>query len=91
MVPFVVYADFECNNEPIDTSQPNPEKSYTKQYQKHVPSGFCYHIQSLYEEVYKSKTVSFTGKEAAKKFLDMLMEDIKEIATLPDKKMEKTY
>ena len=41
LVHFVVYADFECNNESINTSQPNPEKSHTKQYQKHVPSGFC--------------------------------------------------
>ena len=68
LVPFVVYADFECNNEPIDISQPNPERSYTKLYQKHVPSGFCYHIQCLYEEAYKSKTVSYTGKDAALEF-----------------------
>ena len=47
---------------------------------------FCYHIQSLYEEAYKSKTVSYTGKDAAQEFVDMLMEDMKVIATLPDKK-----
>ena len=56
-----------------------------------MPSGFCYYIHSLYEEVYESKVVSFTGRDAAQRFVDMLMEDIKAIATLPDKKMEKTY
>ena len=39
-VPFVVYAEFECFTEKLDTSQPNPKQSYTKQYQKHTPSDF---------------------------------------------------
>ena len=33
-VPFIVYSDFECFTEKLDTCQPNDEKSYTKQYQK---------------------------------------------------------
>lgn len=37
-VPFIVYADFESFIKPIDTCQPNPENSYTKQYQKHTSS-----------------------------------------------------
>ncbi|KAG1651863.1 hypothetical protein GQR58_026696 [Nymphon striatum] len=39
-VPFVVYADFESFTEQLDTCQQNPDMSYTKQYQKHTPSGF---------------------------------------------------
>jgi len=35
------YADFESLTKPIQTCQNNPEKSYTTQYQKHGPSGFC--------------------------------------------------
>ena len=46
-VPFIVYADFESFTPQLSTCQPNPEKSYTKQYQKHIPSGFCYHINVL--------------------------------------------
>ena len=34
-VPMIVYADLEAFTKPIDTCQPNPEKSYTEQYQKH--------------------------------------------------------
>ena len=46
-VPFVVYADFESYIKPLDTSEPNPEGSYTKQYEKHEPSSFCYYINIL--------------------------------------------
>ena len=41
-IPFVVYADFECFTKPMNTCCPNPEKSYTYNYQKHEPSGFCF-------------------------------------------------
>ncbi|EDO44190.1 predicted protein [Nematostella vectensis] len=44
-VPFVVYADFESFTENIDTCSPDGSKSFTKQYQKHKPSGFCYLIK----------------------------------------------
>ena len=29
-VPFIVYADFECFIKPIESCEPNPENSYTK-------------------------------------------------------------
>ena len=38
---FIAYADFEYFTPQLSTCQPNPEKSYTKQYQKHIHSGFC--------------------------------------------------
>ena len=43
-VPFIVYAGFESCTPQLSTYQPNPVKTYTKQYQKHIPSEFCYHI-----------------------------------------------
>jgi len=43
-VPIVVYADFECLTKPIESCKPNSEHSYTEQYQKHEPSGFCFNI-----------------------------------------------
>ena len=51
-VPFLVYADFECFIKPLDTCNLNPESSYTKQYQKHEPSSFCYYIKCFDNEVY---------------------------------------
>jgi len=40
----VVYADFECLTKPIESCKPNSEHSFTEQYQKHEPSGFCFNI-----------------------------------------------
>ena len=39
--PFAMYADFEAILEPIQTTSPDPEESYTKETNKHIPSGFC--------------------------------------------------
>ena len=46
-IPFVVYADFECFSKPMNTCSPNPEDSYSYNYQKHEPSGFCFYIKGL--------------------------------------------
>ena len=46
-VPIVVYADFESFTRPIDTCNPDPENSFTKKYQKHEPSGFCFFVKCL--------------------------------------------
>ena len=86
-VPFLVYADFESFIKPLDTCEPNPQSSYTKQYQKHEPSSFCYYIKCFDNEVYEPKLVSYTGEDAAQKFVEMLEEDIKIIANIPEKKM----
>ena len=78
-VPFIVYVDFECYIKPIQSCCPNPESSYTKQYQKHEPSHFCYYIKCFDDKVYEPKLVSYTGEDAAKKFVEMLEEDIRTI------------
>ena len=47
LLPFVIYADFECFTIPINSCQPNPEKSFTQSYQKHEPSSFCIYLKAL--------------------------------------------
>ena len=86
-VPFIIVADFESYNKPMQSCEPNPESSYTKQYQKHEPSSFCYYIKCFDDEIYKPKLVSYTGEDAAQKFVEMLEEDIKIIANIPEKKI----
>ena len=86
-VSFIVFADFECFTKPIQSCEPNPESSYTKQYQKHELSSFCYHIKCFDDEVYEPKLVSYTGEDAAQKFVEMLEMDIREITSIPEKKM----
>ena len=46
-MPVVIYADFECFTKPVYTCTPNPNQSYTCEYQKHEPSGFCLCLKGL--------------------------------------------
>ena len=76
-VPVIIYADFEAYIKPMQSCDPNPESSCTKKNQKHEPSSFCYYIKCFDDEVYEPKLVSYTGEDAAQKFVDILEEDIK--------------
>ena len=49
--PFVMYADFEANLEPIQATDPNPEELYTKEINKHIPSSFCANSKFAYGKV----------------------------------------
>ena len=84
-VPFIVYADFESFIKPIDTCEPNPKNSYTKQYQKHTPSSFCYYIKCFDDEVYSQNPVTYTAstenEDVAQIFVNMLEEDVKRFST----------
>ena len=55
-IPFVVYADFECFTKSIETCNPNPNESYTQDYQKHEPSGFCFYIKGIVSNIFKPIT-----------------------------------
>ena len=82
-VPFVVYADFESFIKPINTCTPNEKQSYTKQYQKHTPSSYCYYIKCSEESVYQRKLVHYTATnetdDVAQLFVDSLEKEVKEI------------
>ena len=82
-VPFIVYADFESFTPQLSTFQPNTEKSYTKQYQKHISSGFCYHIKCFDDTLYSQQPVTFVqvfnDDDVAQVFIDALEKNIKEI------------
>ena len=54
---------------------------------KHEPSSFFYYIKCFDDEVYQPKSVSYTGEDAAQKFVEMLEEDIRKITSILDKKM----
>ena len=85
-VPFVVYADFESFIKPIDTCQPDPKKSYTKPYQKHSPSSFCYYVKCFDDKMYSQEPVTFSAQsennDVAQIFVDKLKEDIRRIYKL---------
>ena len=82
-VPFIVYADFESFTPQLSTCQPNPDKSYTKHYQTHTPSGFCYHIKCFDDTLCSQEPVTFVKEfnddDVAQIIIDILEKNIKDI------------
>ena len=61
-IPFAIYADFECFTMPVNSCQPNPNKSYTQSYQKHEPSGYCLYLRGLDGIDVNFKPIVYTNK-----------------------------
>ena len=61
-IPFVIYADFECFTIPMNSCQPNPNKSFTEGYQKHEPSGYALYLKGLDEMEINYKPIVYTKK-----------------------------
>ena len=82
-LPFIVYADFESFTPQLSTCQPNLEQSYTNQYQKHIPCGFCYYIKCFDDTLYSQQPVTFVKEfsddDVAQIFMDTLEKNIKDI------------
>ena len=72
-IPFAIYADFECFTIPVNSCQPNSNKSFTQGYQKHEPSGYCLYIKALDGLNTNFKPVLYTKKtpdeDISKKFI----------------------
>ena len=81
-VPFMVYADFECFTESISTCPPDDRRSYTNQYQKYKPSGFCYLIKCFDDNIFTPKLVKYTAEssdDVSQRFVELLETDLKKI------------
>ena len=90
--PFAIYADFESLIKPLDNCDPDPNKSYTKKYQKHEPISFSYYIKSFNENVYESRLKGYIKEkpedpDAMDTFIKWLEEDVKAIANIKVKPM----
>ena len=90
--PFAIYADFESLIKPMDNCNPDPNKSYTKKYQKHEPISFSYYILCSIDGVYKPVLRKYTQTKpedanAVDVFIKWLEEDVKTIANIEPKQM----
>ena len=90
--PFVVYADFESLIKPMDNCSPDPNKSYTKKYQKHEPTSFSYYIIFSIDGVYKPILRRYIktkeeDMDAMDVFIKWLEEDVKAIANIEEKEI----
>ena len=78
-LPFVIYSDFESNNIPIKTSQPNPNKSYINPIRKQEINSYGIYVHSDYPEIYKSQYFSYVGDDAIEKYMEKVMKIFKTI------------
>ena len=82
-VPFVIYADFECFTKKISTCSPDGSKSYTKQFQQHKPSGYCYLIKCFDDNLFEPKLDKYTAQspdeDNSQRFISSLENSIKDI------------
>ena len=90
--PFAIYADFESKIIEMDNCNPDPNKSYTKKYQKHEPISFSYYINSSIDGVYKPILRKYTktkpeDTDAMNVFIKWLEEDVKAIANIEEKEI----
>ena len=99
--PFAIYADFESLIKPMDNCDPDPNKSYTKKYQKHEPISFSYYIKcfndTLCKEIFNDKTkrkqlntyikIKPEDPDVIDVFIKWLEDDVKFLANIKPKEM----
>ena len=69
-IPFMLYADFECITEKLQTCEPSKEKSFSIKYQKHTPCGFgIVGIENCCGDAKIRKPTIYSGKNSVELFL----------------------
>ena len=77
-VPFVVYADFECFTKPMNTCVPNPKESFSYNYQKHEPSGFCIYIKGIDPNI-SFKPIIYTKNDDSDNVAEIFVNKLAEV------------
>jgi hypothetical protein len=76
-VPYIVYADFEALNVPVDGCAGNPQTSWTRQIAKQTPCGYCYVVVRSDGEV--TGPVLYRGETAVEHFLEAIQNELETI------------
>jgi len=76
-MPFIIYADFESLNIPVEGCADNPQKSYTHQIAKQVPCSYCYIV--VRSDGVAKDPVLYRGENAVEHFLTSLQAELAEI------------
>ena len=86
--PFVMYADFEANLEPIQATNPNLKESYTKEINKHIPSGFCVYNKFAYGKV-ENPLKLYRGEDCVEVLCDYISKEVRRLYHMfPEKPMK---
>ena len=71
-LPFVIYMDFESVLGKQDSYEPSSSKSFTTQYQQHIPCGSFIYVKYSDGRYFEAPQVSI-GDNATEKFLDQVL------------------
>ena len=72
LVPFKIYADFECNLKIVECN----EGSYTKKYQDHIPCSFAYKVVCI-DDKFTKPIIVYRGENAAYEFIRTILKEYK--------------
>ena len=94
-VPFVIYADFEAILQNVQTKEDKDaikslgsQISYTRNINRHVPSGFCTYSTFAYGEV-PNPTFQYRGEDCVEVFCDHIENEAKRLYHMfPEKAMD---
>jgi hypothetical protein len=83
--PWVIVADCEALIQPIDTTAPNPEKSYTNRIQRHQAYSTCAHLlQQKAENQIKEDEFLYRGHNPEKALVSYLFRIAEQAKTIRD-------
>ena len=75
-VPFIICSDFEALTEKVQGCQPNNDKSYTEEYQRHVDCGYGCKVVCCYDDKYNKPVQIYRGENAVHKFMENMLEEV---------------
>ena len=84
LVPFKIYADFECNFKNVEIY----EGPYTKKYQDHIACSYAYQIVCIDDRFSKSIVV-YRGENAAYEFIKAILKEYKYCKKIRNKHFNK--
>ena len=77
-VQFTMYTDFEAILRPVHGPSPNPNESYTKKVNQHIPSCFCVYSKFAYGEV-KDPLKLYRSKDCVQVFCDYIKKEARRL------------
>ena len=87
-VSFMIYMDFEAILKPTQGSSHDPSEPYTKEVNRHIPSGFCIYSKFAYGEV-ENPLKLYRGEDCVEKFCDHIKEEVHRLYHMfPEKPMD---
>ena len=86
--PFIMYADFKEILRQVDGSILNPNESFTREVNHHIPSVFCVYSKFSYVEV-EAPLKLYRGKDCIEQFCNYIKEQMRRLYHMfPEKTMK---